>query len=36
VGDAIRITVGPWNLMERFLEALDRLFEPMAEDGGDA
>ena len=27
IGDAIRITVGPWNLMERFLHALDQLFE---------
>ncbi len=28
VGDALRITIGPWNLMERFLGALDQLFEP--------
>jgi histidinol-phosphate aminotransferase len=25
LGDALRVTVGPWPLMERFLEALDRL-----------
>lgn len=24
IGDALRVTVGPWPLMERFLEALDR------------
>ena len=24
VGEAVRVTVGPWSLMERFLEALDR------------
>ena len=28
VGDALRITIGPWDLMTRFLEALDELFEP--------
>jgi histidinol-phosphate aminotransferase len=33
VGDALRITVGPWELMERFLEALDQLFEPPAHGG---
>ena len=27
VGDALRITIGPWNLMESFLRALDQLFE---------
>ena len=27
VGDALRITIGPWDLMERFLQALDQLFE---------
>jgi len=27
VGDALRITIGPWTLMERFLRALDQLFE---------
>jgi histidinol-phosphate aminotransferase len=27
IGDAVRVTVGPWNLMERFLAALDQLFE---------
>jgi len=27
IGDAIRITIGPWKLMERFLQALDQLFE---------
>ena len=27
VGDAIRITIGPWDLMERFLRTLDQLFE---------
>ncbi|MEQ1856523.1 MAG: histidinol-phosphate transaminase [Longimicrobiales bacterium] len=25
LGDALRVTVGPWPLMERFLEALDQL-----------
>jgi histidinol-phosphate aminotransferase len=24
VGDALRVTVGPWALMERFLEAWDQ------------
>jgi len=28
VGDALRITIGPWDLMERFLGALDQLFQP--------
>jgi histidinol-phosphate aminotransferase len=28
VGDALRVTIGPWELMERFLDALDQLFEP--------
>jgi histidinol-phosphate/aromatic aminotransferase/cobyric acid decarboxylase-like protein len=28
MGDALRITIGPWELMERFLHALDELFEP--------
>jgi len=27
IGDALRITIGPWDLMERFLAALDQLFE---------
>lgn len=27
VGDALRITIGPWDMMERFLEALDQLFD---------
>jgi len=27
IGDAIRITIGPWKLMEKFLQALDQLFE---------
>ena len=27
VGDALRVTVGPWPLMERFLDALDGLLE---------
>lgn len=27
LGDAVRVTVGPWELMERFLEALDRVGE---------
>ncbi len=26
LGDALRVTVGPWEMMERFLAALDRLF----------
>jgi hypothetical protein len=25
VGDAVRVTVGPWPLVERFLEAWDTL-----------
>jgi histidinol-phosphate aminotransferase len=25
IGEALRVTVGPWDLMERFLEALDQL-----------
>jgi len=28
IGDALRVTVGPWGLMEEFLQALDGLFEP--------
>ena len=28
VGDAIRVTIGPWDQMERFLSVLDQLFEP--------
>ncbi len=28
VGDALRITIGPWDVMERFLRALDQLFAP--------
>ena len=31
IGEALRVTVGPWPLMERFLEALDALFEPGTE-----
>jgi histidinol-phosphate/aromatic aminotransferase/cobyric acid decarboxylase-like protein len=27
IGDAIRITVGPWEMMAKFLDALDQLFE---------
>lgn len=27
IGDALRISVGPWDMMERFLAALDQLFE---------
>jgi histidinol-phosphate aminotransferase len=27
LGDALRITIGPWDAMERFLRALDQLFE---------
>ncbi|MGD2120378.1 MAG: histidinol-phosphate transaminase [Gemmatimonadota bacterium] len=27
IGDALRITVGPWEMMQRFLDALDQLFE---------
>jgi histidinol-phosphate aminotransferase len=27
VGDALRVTIGPWDLMERFLRALDQLFD---------
>ena len=28
LGDALRVTVGPWEMMERFLEALDDLLVP--------
>lgn len=28
VGDAVRITVGPWPVMERLLETLDEVMEP--------
>lgn len=35
IGDALRVTVGPWVLMERFLAALDALFEP-TNDGGES
>ena len=28
IGDAIRITVGPWEMMQSFLDILDQLFEP--------
>lgn len=34
IGDALRVTVGPWEMMERFLAALDALFEPATTDGG--
>jgi histidinol-phosphate/aromatic aminotransferase/cobyric acid decarboxylase-like protein len=27
IGDAIRVTVGPWEMMQRFLDALDQLFQ---------
>lgn len=30
IGDALRITIGPWEMMESFLEALDRLLVPGA------
>lgn len=28
VGDALRVTIGPWELMETFLTALDELLQP--------
>jgi len=31
LGDALRVTVGPWPLMERFLEALDRRLAALRE-----
>jgi histidinol-phosphate aminotransferase len=34
IGDALRVTVGPWDLMERFLGALDQLFEQGGDGGG--
>lgn len=34
LGDALRITIGPWDLMERFLAALDQLFEAPGKGGG--
>ncbi|MBT8398785.1 MAG: histidinol-phosphate aminotransferase family protein [Gemmatimonadetes bacterium] len=27
IGDALRVTIGPWHMMQRFLDALDELFE---------
>ena len=33
IGDAIRITVGPWDMMQRFLDALDQLFQPSSPQG---
>jgi histidinol-phosphate/aromatic aminotransferase/cobyric acid decarboxylase-like protein len=36
IGDALRVTVGPWDQMEQFLFALDRLFEPPTGDGGNS
>ncbi len=33
VGDSLRVTIGPWELMERFLTALDDLFEPPSPSG---
>jgi histidinol-phosphate aminotransferase len=35
VGDAIRVSIGPWPLMERFLEALDDLLVGGATSGGE-
>lgn len=32
--DSLRVTVGPWPLMERFLEALDKVVEDMADGEG--
>ena len=34
VGDGLRVTVGPWPLMERFLEALDALLSDVRKEGG--
>ncbi len=36
IGDALRVTVGPWEMMERFLAALDALFEPATGHGESA
>ena len=27
IGDAIRVSIGPWALLERFLDAIDQLLE---------
>lgn len=35
VGDAIRVTVGPWSLMERFLSTLDAVREELGLPDGD-
>jgi histidinol-phosphate aminotransferase len=32
VGDALRVTVGPWALMERFLQAVDRVVVPAVDE----
>ncbi len=34
LGETLRITIGPWDLMERFLQALDQLFESDSPEGG--
>jgi histidinol-phosphate aminotransferase len=34
VGDAIRVTIGPWKLMEGFLQALDQVLQPGDSRGG--
>jgi histidinol-phosphate/aromatic aminotransferase/cobyric acid decarboxylase-like protein len=31
LGDALRVTIGPWPLMERFLEALDSRLAALGE-----
>lgn len=34
LGDAVRVTVGPWELLERFLSALDEVLPPAGLDTG--
>lgn len=31
IGDAVRVTVGPWKLLERFLDALDEVMPPVGD-----
>lgn len=31
IGDAVRVTVGPWRLLERFLQALDEVVPPVGD-----
>jgi histidinol-phosphate aminotransferase len=33
VGEALRVTIGPWDMMQKFLDALDQLFESPSSQG---